>query len=136
MNFNQAIIAGRLTREPEVRQLPSGAPVTNFSLATNHTYKTKDGQKVEEVLFMECTAFGRTAEVMVQYAVKGQILMVAGRLRQEEWTDKDGNARKTIRLVVDTMQLGQKPMGEGGNVAAPKPKRDDAPPIPDEDIPF
>jgi len=101
-NFNKVILLGRLTRDAEVRYLPSGTAVCDFGMAVNTSIgKDKD----EEVLFIDITAFGRTAEVVGEYCSKGTLLLVEGRLKLDVWTDKENNTRSKIKVVTDRVQL-------------------------------
>ena len=105
-NFNQWNGLGNLTRDPEVRYAANGTAVCGFSLAINHSYKTATGEKKDEVLFMECTAFGKTAETLAQYTKKGRSLLVTGRLKSNEWEDKQTGAKRSkIGCVVDSFQF-------------------------------
>jgi len=113
MNVNKAIIAGRLTREVEVRTLPSGTQVGNFSLAVNDYYTKKDGEKVEEVQFFNCSIFGKMVETLSKYAVKGQVILVEGKIKISEYEKKDGSKDKAISITVSTFHFGAKPQGAG-----------------------
>ena len=105
MNFNKVIIAGRVTRDIELRQTTSGTAVTDISLAVNKTF-TKDGEKKEETVFVECTLWGRTAEVAHQYCGKGQPLHIEGRLAQDVWEDKETGAKRSkLKVVGENIQL-------------------------------
>ena len=105
MNFNKVIIAGRVTRDIELRQTTSGTAVTDISLAVNKTFM-KDGEKKEETVFVECTLWGRTAEVAHQYSGKGQPLHIEGRLAQDVWEDKETGAKRSkLKVVGENIQL-------------------------------
>lgn len=111
MNLNKAHLIGRMTKDPELRSLPSGSAVVTFSLATNHTYTDKAGNKQENTSFHNCSLFGKGAEVFAKYAVKGQEIYASGRIEYQEWEKKDGTkAQKTV-ILVDEFQFGQKPKG-------------------------
>ncbi len=110
MNINTAHIAGRVTKKPELRATPSGAKVCSFSIATNYVYKTQAGEKIEEVEFHNCTAFGKTAETIAQYVMQGQVLYVEGRIKTDTW-EKDGIKRNKTNIIVNNFQFGQKPNG-------------------------
>ena len=99
--FSKAIIVGNLTRDPEMRTTPSGAQVCGFSVAVNRTYKDSSGQQQEAVSFIDCTAWGRAAEIITQYAQKGSGIMVCGRLDQRSWEDKEGQKRSRVEIVVE-----------------------------------
>lgn len=117
MNLNQTNLIGRVTRDPELKALPSGNKVCSFSLATNRTWKDKnDNSKKEETDFHNLVAFGRTAEVIAQYVKKGQLLYVMGRLKTRTWehpTHKINMYRTEI--IVENFQFGPK---AGGSSAA------------------
>lgn len=138
MNLNKAQIIGRVTRDPEVKALPSGTQACSFSLASNHVYNDRDGKKQEETEFHNCVAFGKTAETIGQYVEKGQELYVEGRLKTQSWEDKDsGKKMYRTEIIVDRFQFGQK---AGSKTSSSRdddreePEDDD--PINPEDIPF
>ena len=113
MYLNTVTIIGNLTRDPELKALPSGDKVANFGLATNRTWKDKDGQKKEEVEFHNCVVFGRSAETIAQYMKKGSQLLVEGRLKTSTWDDKDsGKKMYKTEIIVERSQFGNKPSGE------------------------
>lgn len=114
MNLNKVEIIGRMTRDPETKALPSGTSVTNFSLATNRTWKDKNGAKQEEVEFVNCVAFGRTAEIMQQYVHKGQEIYIEGRIQTRSWDDKDGKKNYRTEVIVNLMQMGARAKGDTG----------------------
>lgn len=102
MAFNKVILLGNLTRDPETRSTTGGNSVTNFSLAVNRVFNNKNGERQEEVAFIECEAWGKTGETIAKYVQKGRQLMVEGRLRQDSWEDKDtGKKRSQLRVVVE-----------------------------------
>ncbi len=103
--FNKVILVGNLTRDPELRYLPSGSAVCNASLATNRRYKKQDGTNGEEVCFIDVAFFGRTAEVANQYLKRGSKVLVEGRLKQDQWTDQNGQKRSKHSVTVDNMQM-------------------------------
>lgn len=111
MNLNQATLIGRVTRDPELRTLPNGTPVVKFSIATNNTYKNKEGQKVEETDFHNVSAFGRLAETIGQYVKKGQELLVIGRIKNRTWEKQDGTKGYATEIMMDTFSFGAKPKG-------------------------
>lgn len=108
MYLNKAIIVGNITRNPEIKALPSGAKVTNFSVATNRTWKEKDGTKKEQTDFHNMLAFGKQAETIAQYCKKGDSILVEGRIQTRSWEDKDGKKRYRTEIVVDIFQFGKK----------------------------
>ncbi|HTL55274.1 MAG TPA: single-stranded DNA-binding protein [Candidatus Limnocylindrales bacterium] len=101
-SFNKVIIAGNLTRDPEMRYTPKGTAVVRFGLATNHKWKTETGEMKEEVTFVDIDAFGRQAEVIAQYMKKGRPLLVEGRLKLHEWEDKNTHQKiSKLRVVLE-----------------------------------
>lgn len=118
MYLNKVFLYGNLTRDPELKALPSGGQVANFGLATNRTYKDKSGAKQETTEFHNIVAFGRTAEVIAQYCKKGRPIYVEGRLQTRSWDDKE-NGKKNYRteIIVDTFQFGADG-GKGGAAAS------------------
>ncbi len=125
-NFNKVILAGNLTRDPQLKYLPSSAPVVEFGMAINRRWRSPEGQLKEEVCFVDCTCFGRQAETLNQYMKKGKPIMVEGRLRYEQWDSKDGQKRHRLTVVVEHFQFltsqrdGQSgPQGGGASSYAP-----------------
>lgn len=156
-NLNKVMLIGNLTRDPEIKYTPKGTAIASFAIAVNHIYKTQEGEKREEVTFVDLEAFGRTAEVIGEYCKKGRPIFVEGRLKLDTWDDKQtGQKRSKMRVVVDGMQLLGSRDGGGGSggdsaeyadsQAAPPPRRAPAqtprpPADPDldaqpDDIPF
>lgn len=127
MYLNKAFLYGNLTRDPEMRALPSGQQVASFSIATNRTYKDKDGAKKEVVEFHNIVAFGRQAELIGQYMKKGRPLFVEGRIQTRSWDDKTSGEKKyRTEIVIENFQFGASAPGGGGG----SPSRGD-----DEDRP-
>lgn len=118
MYINRATIYGNLTRDPEARALPSGQQVVSFSVATNRTYKDKEGQKQESAEFHNIVAFGRLAEIMAQYLKKGRPVYIEGRLQTRSW-DKDGQKQYRTEIVAENFQFGPGAPGDGGATRAP-----------------
>ena len=115
MYLNKAFIYGNLTRDPEVRSLPSGGQVTSFSLATNRVYKDREGAKQEATEFHNVVAFGRSAELIAQYMKKGRPLFIEGRIQTRSWDDKESGQKKyRTEIVVDNFQFGDGGQGRGG----------------------
>ena len=113
MFLNKAIIIGNLTRDPEQRALPSGAQVTNFSVATNRIWKDKDGNKQESADFHNIVVFGRQAETSAQYLKKGQSVLIEGRIQTRSW-ESDGVKKYRTEIVADRVQFGPK-RDDGGS---------------------
>jgi single-strand DNA-binding protein len=113
-SVNKVILIGNLGRDPEVRYLPSGDAVANFSIATTDKWKDKNGEMQEQTEWHRISFFGRQAEICGEYLRKGSSVYVEGRLQTRKWTDKDGNERTTTEIRGDRMQmLG----GRGGGSA-------------------
>jgi len=130
MYLNKAIIIGNLTRDPELKALPSGTKVCTFAVATNSVYKDKEGVKQEKVEFHNIVAFARTGELVGQYLKKGQQVLVEGRIQTRSWDDKDGKKNYRTEIVADNVQFGSKPAGSSAGAAssAPAGKNDDKAP--------
>jgi len=118
-SYNRVILVGNLTRDPELRYIPSGTAVSDISLAVNERVKKGD-QWVDEVSFIDVTLWGRTAEIANEYLSKGSPLLVEGRLRQERW-EKDGQKHSKLKVTCDKMQmLGGRDGAGGGGGGAPR----------------
>lgn len=117
MYLNQVNLVGRLTHTPSkyLKALPSGKAVLSMSIANNRKWKNAEGQQQEVAEFHDIVMFGRTAEICAQYCLKGQEILVTGRLQTRSWDDKDGNKRYKTEVIVDNMQMGQKPQNAGAN---------------------
>lgn len=103
--YSKVIIMGNLCRDPELKYLDSGTAVCNFSVAVNRTWK-KDGEKKEEVSFIDVTAWARTAEVIAEYFAKGDPIMVEGHLKQESWDDREtGVKRSKLKVIAEAFQF-------------------------------
>ena len=126
MNLNKALIYGNLTRDPEMRALPSGMNVVNFSVATNHVYRDRDGKKQEQTDFHNVVVFGRQADTVNQYLKKGSAVFVEGRMQTRSWDGKDGEKKYRTEIVADRVQFGPKSSGSGGGKRSDDPQ--EAPP--------
>jgi single-strand DNA-binding protein len=116
MYLNKALIIGNLTRDPELRALPSGIQVASLSVATNRVWKDKNGAKQEAADFHNVVVFGRQAETSAQYLKKGQQVMVEGRMQTRTWDDKGtGEKKYRTEVVADRIQFGQKTGGGSGS---------------------
>ena len=145
-NYNKVLLMGNLTRDVELKYTPSNQAVANIGLAVNRRYKTAEGEQREETTFVDCEAWGRTAEVMNQYLSKGRPVFIEGRLKLETWTDKDGGKRSKHRVVVENFQFVDSRGGAGAGEFSPSSSGSAAAagpgggpphePIPDDDIPF
>ncbi|MEK7068798.1 MAG: single-stranded DNA-binding protein [Patescibacteria group bacterium] len=122
MYINKAILFGNLTRDPEIRSLPSGMNVCNFSIATNRTYKDRDGKKQEQTDFHNVVVFGRQADIVAQYMKKGSSVFVEGRIQTRSWDDKtNGEKKYRTEVVADRIQFGPKTgVHSTGSMGAPK----------------
>src|SRR6478735_12398666 len=127
-SFNKVILVGNLTRDPELRYTPKGMAIAKIGLAVNRVWTNEAGEKKEEVTFVDIDIFGRTAENVSQYMRKGRPILIEGRLRLDQWDDKQtGQKRSKLGVVAETVQfLGSATGGDGG--AAPAPARRAAPP--------
>ena len=116
-SFNKVMLMGNLTRDPQMKYLPSQTAVVEFGIATNRKYKLQSGEDREEVCFVDCTAFGRQGEVINQYCQKGKPIFIEGRLKFDSWDDKNsGQKRSKLTVVVDNFQFigGRDDAGGGG----------------------
>ncbi|NUM55190.1 MAG: single-stranded DNA-binding protein [Candidatus Hydrogenedentes bacterium] len=141
-DVNKVFLAGRLTRDPELRYLPSGMAVCKMGLAVSRVYKTKDGEKREETMFINVTTWGKTAEYNNEYLRKGRPVLVEGSLRSNDFEDKSGQKRTVIEVNGDRVQQldwgdskGGPSGGGGGSKPAPRTIEEPVPPA-DDDIPF
>jgi single-strand DNA-binding protein len=156
-SFNKVILLGNLTRDPELKYTPKGTAVAQIGLAVNRVYSNEQGEKVEEVTFVDVDLFGRTAEIANEYLRKGRPVLIEGRLKLDSWDDKQtGQKRSRLKIIGEAMQLlgGRDNAGGGGGggdefregrSSAPPPRRPNAPPAkpqdpdldqPEDDIPF
>jgi single-strand DNA-binding protein len=116
-NFNKVILLGNLTRDPQLRYLPNQTAVVDFGMAVNRRWKGPQGEDREEVVFVDVSAFGRQAEVINQYCQKGKPLFIEGRLKLDQWEDKNGGGKRSrITVVIESFQLlgGPNQGGPGG----------------------
>jgi single-strand DNA-binding protein len=116
-NVNRVILIGNLTRDPQLKYLPSQMAVAEFGLAINHKFKTASGESREDVCFIDCTAFGKTGELINQYCQKGKQLYIEGRLKYDTWEDKNGGGKRSKHVViVENFQfLGGRDGAPGGS---------------------
>jgi single-strand DNA-binding protein len=98
--FNKVVLMGNLTRDPELRSIPSGQQVASFSLAVNRTWKNANGEQQEAVDYIDCNAWGKPAEIITQYMTKGSAILVSGRLQQRTW-EQEGQKRSKVEVVVE-----------------------------------
>jgi single-strand DNA-binding protein len=158
-SFNKVILLGNLTRDPELRYTPKGMATARLGLAVNRSYKTDGGETREEVTFIDVDAWGKQAELISQYLRKGAPLFLEGRLKFDQWDDKQtGQKVSKLRVVLENFQFVGGPRGEGAGAGgggapglasapAPRPARpaapaaspaaeSDGPPPEDDDVPF
>jgi len=121
MNLNKVFLIGRLTRDPEMKVLPSGQSVANFGLATDSFFTDKSGQKQQQVEFHNMVLFGRLAEIASQYLKKGSLAFFEGRIRTRSWEDSSGNKRYRTEIIAQRLQLGPK---SAGKIIPPEPKKE------------
>ena len=138
-NLNKVFLMGNLTRDIELKHTPSNnTAVANIGLAVNRQYKAGDENR-EETTFIDCEAWGRTAEVMHQYLAKGRPVLIEGRLKLDQWQDRDGNNRSKMRVVVENFQFVDSRGGGGGGGGtsnAAQPAVTSQPSVPEDEIPF
>ena len=155
-NFNKVILAGNLTRDPELRYTPKGTAVAKIGLAINRTWKNETGETKEEVTFVDVDAFGRQAEVIGQYFKKGRPILIEGRLKYDQWDDKQTNQKRSkLGVVLESFQFmdSQKSSEPGAPSAPARPRpassapstefqsnapvpEPDGPPPSEDDVPF
>ncbi len=151
-NFNKVILAGNLTRDPDLRYTPKGTAIAKFGLAINRTWKTETGETKEEVTFVDVDAFGRQAEVVAQYMKKGRPFLVEGRLKLDTWEDKNTHQKQSkLKVVLEGFSfIDSKATAEMGSPSVPSQPRPspqaaappsagpepDGPPPSEDDVPF
>ena len=104
-SLNKVMLIGNLTRDPEVRMMSSGRPVCNFGLAMNRSYKDSEGNRKEEVTFVDIECFGPRAEAVARFFTKGRPIFVEGRLKLDQWESKEGEKRSALRVVLDNFEF-------------------------------
>ena len=121
--LNKVFLLGNLTREPELRTTPKGTAVAQFGIAVNRQYKDESGATREEVTFVDIEAWGKQGELVAKFLHKGSQAMIEGRLKLDQWEDKqNGQKRSKLRVVLDNVQfLGSKPAAGDGRKDAPAP---------------
>jgi len=125
MYLNKAFVIGNLTRDPELKSLPSGIQVASFSLATNRVWKDKNGAKQESTDYHNIVVFGKQAETVSQYLKKGSNALVEGRMQTRSW-ESEGKKMYRTEIVADRVQFGPRPSGQGSSPAASKPAQGDS----------
>ena len=121
-SYNRIILVGHLTRDPQLSYTPANTAVCEFGIATNHKWKDKEGNAREEVCFVDCSLYGKGAEIFNQYMAKGRSVLVEGRLQFQQWTTPEGDKRSKHAVVVDNFTFlgsrGDDAGGRGGEVSA------------------
>ena len=132
-SLNKVLLIGNLTRDPELRYIPSGSAVTSFTVAVNRVYKLQTGEKKEEVSFVRVVVWGRLAEVCNDYLKKGRPVFVEGRLQSRSWDDKNsGEKRSTLEVIAQNIQF----LGQGSGVGAGRAREADVPAeVPGPEVP-
>jgi len=129
MYINKVLLFGNLTRDPELKALPSGMNVVNFSIATNRVFRDRDGKKQEQTDFHNVVVFGRQADTVAQYMKKGSSVFIEGRLQTRSWDDKTSGEKKyRTEVIADRVQFGPKASGgSSGGAKREEPQGDDTP---------
>ncbi len=155
-SYNRVILAGNLTRDPELRFTPQGRAVARIGLAINRAYTLESGEKKEEVTFVDVEAWGRQAEVISQYLKKGRPVLIEGRLKLDTWEDKNTHQKQSkLKVVLEQFSFLDSRGAEGGApagapatrtsststsaaaaAAAPENNEPEAPPVEEDDVPF
>ncbi len=128
--FSKAIVAGNVTRDPEMRATPSGAQACNFTIAVNRVFRGSDGNQQEQTSFIDCVAWGKSGETIAQYVRKGSALIVSGRIEQRSWEDKtSGQRRSRVEIIVDDFSFvgGGDGAGRSAGGSAPRAAKPSAP---------
>ncbi len=146
-SFNKVILAGNLTRDPELRYTPKGTAIARLGIACNRKWKSETGELKEEVTFVDVDAFGKQAETIGQYLKKGRPILIEGRLRLDQWEDKQSGQKKSkLGVVLESFQFLDSGGGRGDSegaptrpaaaAPAPAPEAPEAEPPQDDDVPF
>jgi len=136
MSFNKVILVGNLGRDPELRYTPQGTPVCHFTMATNERRKDKSGEMQDQTTWFRVTLWGRQAETASQYLTKGKQVYIEGRLRVEEYTDRDGKPRHSLEVNATDMQFIGGRADEAGVPRTQAAEPTAGPETSDDDIPF
>jgi len=131
MNLNKVFLIGRLTKDPEIKNLPSGKNLCQISIATDRFYTDKNGEKQKETEFHNVILFGRLAEIASQYLKKGSLVFIEGRLRTRNWEDGAGNKKSRTEIIAERMQLGPKAPKE---TLPPIEEKEEIPIVEEEEI--
>ena len=132
-NFNKVFLMGNLTRDPELKRTSTDMAVAKIGIAVNRKYKDRDGNQKEEATYVDCEVWGKTAETMAKYLTKGRPVFLEGRLKLDQWQDKDGNNRSKLLMVIENFQF----IDSRGNKSSTPPATAAAAATPEaDDIPF
>ena len=131
-SYNKVILMGNLTRDPELKRTSTDMAVAQIGIAVNRKYKDREGNQKEETTFVDCEAWGKTAETMAKYLSKGRPVFVEGRLKLDQWQDKDGSNRSKLRVVIESFQFID---SRGGQSSTPPQETATTAP-PSDDVPF
>ncbi len=134
MNLNKVFIIGNLTRDPELKTLPSGTAVASFGVATNRVWKDQSGQKKEEAQFHNVVVFGRQAEIVSQYLAKGSSALIEGRIQTRTWDAADGSKRNRTEIVAERVQFGPRKGSYSAKGEAGGGERSASQPAPKEEL--
>ncbi|MFG0256542.1 MAG: single-stranded DNA-binding protein [Phycisphaerales bacterium JB043] len=141
-SYNKVLLMGNLTRDIELKYVTGDNAVANIGIAVNRRFKSRDGEWRDETTFVDCEAWGRTAETMSKYLAKGRPVFIEGRLKLDQWQDNSGNNRSKLRVVVENFQFVDSPGSSGGGGGnKPQPAGAQAggggyDPVTEDDIPF
>lgn len=125
MNLNKVFLIGNLTRDPELKTLPSGTSVVSFAIATNRVWKNDKGENQQDTQFHNIVSFGRQAETIKQYMAKGSMMLVEGRIQTRSWDAQDGSKKYMTEIVAERVQFGPRGGGQGGaRASAPSAKKE------------
>ena len=133
-NYNKVLLMGNLTRDPELKRTSSDMAVAQIGMAVNRRYKDKTGELKEETTFVDCEAWGKTAETMAKYLAKGRPVFIEGRLKLDQWQDKDGNNHSKLKIVIEKFEFVDSRGGQSSTSSTQEAVAT-APPA-DDDIPF
>lgn len=126
MNLNKAFVLGNVTRDPEVRSMPSGQQVTSFSIATNRFYTSGTGEKKQDTEFHNIVCFGKLADISSRYLSKGSLVLIEGRIKTRNWVNQQGQKQYRTEIIAETMQLGPRGTGNPGGPRASNYKQEAA----------
>jgi len=136
-DLNKVFLAGRLTADPELRYLPSGLALCKMRLASTRYYKGRDGERKEDTLYVDATAWDKQAEYLGQRLRQGSPILIEGRLRMDSWEDKN-TGQKRSRIDIQAMRVQELawPSDKPGGAVTPEPRGEQEEPVPEDDIPF